>query len=355
MRNNWIFKILLFPFSMIFALIISMRNIFYETGLLKATSFSIPVINVGNLSVGGTGKTPHIEYLIELLSPYITVGTLSRGYKRKSKGFRLVRPNDDALVAGDEPLQFKTKYPHVPVAVSESRNIGIPLLIKHHYNLQCVLLDDAFQHRSVVPGLNILLTEHDNLFVDDWLLPSGRLREPISSYERADIIVVTKCPDELSSDSKFDIRSRIKPFKHQKLLFSKYEYGNPYFILDKSIQLAGGQLNKVVLISAIANVDYLLRHLEENFDVVNVIKYEDHHYFSEFEIEQFKKIIEENKKQNLVLMTTEKDAMRLRLFREYILANRIPIFVLPISVRFLDDGAYIFDDAIRSFLLNFKI
>lgn len=289
MKKNPLAFILLYPFSLLYAGLISLRNLLYETDLLRSTSFSIPVINVGNLSVGGTGKTPHIEYLIRLLSPYINVATLSRGYKRKSKGFKLVNFKDNAVTAGDEPLQFKTKFPYIPVAVSESRNIGIPMLLKSHPNTQTVLLDDAFQHRSVIPGLNILLTEHDNLFVDDYLLPAGRLREPKASYERANVIVVTKCPNTLSDEQMNDISGRINPYKHQKLFFSKYLYGNPYYIFDRNVTLPLKPENKIVLISAIAKVDYMVSYLEEVAEVENIIKYEDHHYFSSFELEQFKK------------------------------------------------------------------
>ena len=355
MKRNPIAFILLYPFSLLYAGIISLRNLFYETELLKSTSFSIPVVNVGNLSVGGTGKTPHIEYLIRLLSPYINVSTLSRGYKRKSKGFKLVQLNDNARSAGDEPLQFKTKFPHIPVAVSESRNIGIPMLLKHHPNIQTVLLDDAFQHRSVVPALNILLTEHNKLFINDHLLPAGRLREPKASYERADIIVVSKCPETLNEDQQNVIATSLKPFAHQKVFFSKYSYGDPYYIFDKTISLPLKKENKIVLISAIAKVDYLLSYLEDAAQIENVIKYEDHHYFTDFELEQFKKIYDNNNAENTLFLTTEKDAMRLALHKDFLLKNNIPLFVLPVEVDFLNDQGLIFDETIKQFLSNFKV
>jgi len=296
MKKNIIALILLFPFSLIYSAIISLRNLFYETGMLKSTSFSIPVINVG-------------EYLIKLLTPYLSIATLSRGYKRKSKGFRFVTLRDNASSVGDEPLQFKVKNPELTVAVSESRNIGIPMIIQRHPDTQAVLLDDAFQHRSVVPGLNVLLTEHDNLFTDDYLMPAGRLREPRDSYRRADIIIVTKCPDQ----------------------------------------------SHVVLISAIANVDYLLDHLDEICIVDNIIKYEDHHYFTDFELEQFKKINDNITVDNSVFLTTEKDAMRLALHKEFLIKHQIPIFVLPIEVDFLNQDSEAFDLFIKNFLLTFKI
>jgi len=354
MKQGWLSRILLSPFSLIFSSVISLRNLFYEAGLLKATSFSIPVINVGNLSIGGTGKTPHIEYLIRLLSPYIRVATLSRGYKRKSKGFRLISPHDTVFDSGDEPLQYKRKFPRIPVAVSESRNIGIPLVVKHNPDVQLILLDDAFQHRSVVPGLNILLTEHDNLFVDDWLLPSGRLREPRSSYVRADIIIVTKCPDALDPSEREAITARIKPYPFQKLLFSKYNYRNPYFLLDNSITLQLERDTPVHLVAGIANVDYLLTYLDENCSVSGVTKYEDHHYFSQPEIEHLTKI-HQQASADMIFLTTEKDATRLLVHRPYITEKKLPVFVLPVDVAFHDEDGKAFDDAVKQFLLNFKV
>ena len=333
--------------------IISLRNVFYDAGLLKSTSFYIPVINVGNLSIGGTGKTPHIEYLIKLLSPYLNVATLSRGYKRKSKGFRLIRNSDNALTSGDEPLQFKTKNPDVTVAVAESRNIGIPMIVQSHPETQVVLLDDAFQHRSVKPDLNILLTEYNNLFVDDYLMPSGRLREPREAYKRADIIIVSKCPDALSKAAKEKIIKKINPLNYQKLFFSKYRYLDPYYIFDRSITIQLEDAH-VVLISAIANVDYLLSYLENKCHVDNIMKFEDHHYFSEYEIEQFKKINDNISFDNSLFLTTEKDAMRLSMHKDYLIQHQIPVFVLPIEVEFIDNDEHQFSENIKSFLLNYK-
>ncbi len=355
MKTGWLAKILLYPFSLVFSSIITLRNLFYEAGLLKATSFSIPVINVGNLSVGGTGKTPHIEYLIRLLSPYVKTATLSRGYKRRTKGFRLVNLRDNAAQSGDEPLQFKWKFPNMPVAVSESRNTGIPQLVKYHPDVQAILLDDAFQHRSVIPGLNILLTEYNNLFVDDLLLPAGRLREPKSSYVRADIIIVSKCPDDLSDEEIQIVRHKIKPYNFQKLLFSRYEYGNPYFLFDRSITINLREDINVHLIAAIANVEYLYSYLDKTSNVVNIIKYEDHHYYSNLEIEQLKKVYENNEVENTIFLTTEKDATRLLMHQEYIQKHKIPIFVLPVEVAFLNEDGVEFDAAIKQFLLNFKV
>lgn len=305
--------------------------------------------------MGGTGKTPHIEHLISQLSPYINVATLSRGYKRKTKGFRLVGYNDDATIAGDEPLQFKKKFPDIPVAVSESRNIGIPMMLKHNPQIQTVLLDDAFQHRSVVPGMNVLLTSYHEPFYEDHLLPLGRLREPRKAYERANIIIVTKCPDTLSEAEKNLVISHIKPFAHQKVYFSKYAYQDPYYIFDPSITVPLNEDSHIVLISAIANVDYLIDYLADVASVDNIVKFEDHHYFTDLELEQFKKIYDNIGEDNAFFVTTEKDAMRLALHEEFILKHKIPIFVLPAKVEFLDgdDEKYVTD--VKSFLSEFKV
>jgi len=354
MKKNPIAFILLYPFSLIYGSLISLRNLFYEAKLLRSTSFSLPIINVGNLSMGGTGKTPHIEYLIKLLSPYINVATLSRGYKRKSKGFRMVQLHDDALMAGDEPLQFKRKFRQIPVAVSESRNIGIPMVLKQHPETQAILLDDAFQHRSVVPGLNILLTQYNEPFFQDHLLPLGTLREPRSAYERGDIIVVSKCPAQLSDEEKEDYLTLLKPTKKQKVFFTKYRYQDPYFMYDPSTRIKLNKDSHVILISAIAKVNYLQEHLESVTNVDNVVKFEDHHYFSDLELEQFKKIYDNIGEENAFFLTTEKDAMRLDLHRPYLMEHKIPIFVLPIEVEFLEDEAG-FQEAVKEFLVEFKV
>ena len=354
MRRNPIAFIFLGPFALIYGAIISLRNIFYEAGLLKSTSFNIPVINVGNLSMGGTGKTPHIEYLIRLLSPYLNLATLSRGYKRKSKGFRLVRTIDDAKIAGDEPLQFKKKFSQIPVAVSESRNIGIPMILKHHPEVQTILLDDAFQHRSVVPAMNILLTQYAEPFFQDYLLPLGTLREPRESYERADIIIISKCPNSLSEDEKQNFMSKLELKKNQLVFFSKYKYQDPYFLFDKETRISLTEDAHVILISAIAKVDYLISYLEQITNIDNIIKFEDHHYFSDLELEQFRKIYENIGEENAFFLTTEKDAMRLDLHRDFLMKHKIPIFVIPLEVEFLDSDGALFDESVKNFLIEFQ-
>ncbi len=353
MNNNIIGRILLSPFTLLYSLGVGLRNVFYDSGILKSTSFNVPVISVGNLSVGGAGKSPHVEYLIMLLQEYLNVAVLSRGYKRKSKGFKWVYSNDQVTQTGDEPLQFKRKFPEVAVAVCESRNIGIPMMLQGKNDIQTILLDDAFQHRSVVPGLNILLTTYDEPYTRDYLLPSGRLREFRSSAKRADVIIVTKCPKDLSPTDITKYRNELKPKSNQQLYFSSYEYGDPYYMYNPTLRKKLTRETKVVLLSAIANVEYLIDYLDVNSDIVQLLKYEDHHYFKESELILLEKIIGEINDPNTIVITTEKDAMRLDLHRKRILDNKIPIFALPIKVKIHPENDHDFDQSIKDFLLNF--
>jgi len=348
-------KIFLYPFSLLYGLGISIRNGFYETEMLKGSKFNLPVISVGNLTVGGSGKTPHIEYLIVLLKDYVNVATLSRGYKRKTKGFRQVTRKDNVSAAGDEPLQFKRKFPGIAVAVAESRNIGIPQLLHVQPNIQAILLDDAFQHRSVIPGLNILLTEHSKPFYADALMPAGRLRDNKSSYKRADVIIVSKCPDSLQEEEKENIKNLLNPLPHQSVFFSKYEYLTPYQIFDFSQKLLPQSKASIILISAIASTDYLLTHLEDRYDEIINMKYEDHHYFNKVDLEQLVLTYNQIQNPNKYILTTEKDGIRLGEHYNYIIQNNLPIYILPIKVSFLDGEGLLFDDLLKKFLLNFTI
>lgn len=348
-------KIFLYPFSLLYGIAISIRNGFYETEMLKGSKFNLPVISVGNLTVGGSGKTPHIEYLIVLLKEYLNVATLSRGYKRKSKGFRQVKKQDPVSAAGDEPLQFKRKFPDIAVAVAESRNIGIPQLLHAQSGIQAILLDDAFQHRSVIPGLNILLTEHSKPFYEDALMPAGRLRDNKSSYKRADIIIVSKCPDQLENKEKENIKALIKPYPHQSIFFSKYDYLTPYHIFDFQKKLLPQPDASIILISAIASTDYLLSHLEQKYREVINMKYEDHHYFNKVDLEQLLLTFQQIQNPNKYILTTEKDGIRLGEHHNYIVQNNLPIYILPIKVSFLDGEGLIFDDLLKKFLLNFTV
>ena len=334
---------------------VSIRNLLYQTGLLRSVRFDLPVISVGNLSVGGTGKSPHIEYLLKWLDDYIQVGVLSRGYGRKTYGFREVQPTDDATEVGDEPLQFKRKFREIPVTVSESRALGVPQMLKSYPNLQCILLDDAFQHLAVKPGLNILLTEYAKPFTRDWLLPSGRLREWRAAYRRADIIIVTKTPDQLSNEQRVALLREINPFPRQRVYFSKYRYETPYDLFRQGVRKPLDLDTDLLLVSAIANTDYLLHYLGGNARSVHTIEHEDHHFFNEADLSDIARRFSSIKSDNKVLITTEKDSTRLDLHRAFFIEHKIPVFVLPIAVEWIGADEYRFQEEIKRFLLDFKV
>ena len=307
------------------------------------------------MSVGGAGKTPHIEYLIRLLQPYINVATLSRGYKRKTKGFRFVEPRDTALMVGDEPLQYRRKYRGVVVAVAENRAIGIPLILQKYPGIQTILLDDAFQHRSVEPGLNILLSSYENPFYEDYLLPAGRLREYRSGYKRADIIIVTKCPDDISAEEMLEIKEAIQPLEYQRVFFSKYAYAPPYSFYDPRRRIRLEKDMDVILVSAIANTQYLFDYLDEVVEEVHSLDYEDHRIFTERDIEYINTVFQNRPNPKKIIITTEKDATRLDLHRKKISEWKWPLFVLPVEVAFIGESGQVFDQSIKDFLLNYRV
>ena len=349
-------RILLSPFAVLYGLGIAARDFLYEIRFFKSIAFSIPVISVGNLSVGGTGKTPHVEYLIKELLPYIKVGVLSRGYSRKSKGFYFVHPRNNAEQVGDEPLQIKRKYPGAIVAVVENRALGIPQVLKSVPDLQLIVLDDAFQHRPIRPGLNVLLTDYNNLYTRDFLLPAGRLREFRSAYKRADIIVVSKTSPQMTQDEKNKLIEEINPRPHQKLFFSYFTYFHPYHLWNPQHAIVLNDTLEVLMVSAIANTEYLLDYLDTRVKEVKSIEFEDHHYFTKFEIGNMKRQFEQMEGKNKIVLTTEKDATRLALHREYLIQERLPIFVLPIKISFHPDhNQSSFIDSVKKFLLDFKV
>lgn len=346
-------KLLLAPVSLLYGLGVSFRNWTYRRGIQKSISFSVPVISVGNLSVGGAGKTPHIEYLIRALDPYLDIATLSRGYRRKTRGFLEVNPRMTAEQVGDEPLQYARKFPGVSVNVAEERAYAIPEIMARRPETQLVLLDDAFQHRAVQPGLNILLTEWDRPFTRDYLLPSGRLREWRGGYTRADVIIVSKCPRQLDRAAADALIEEIEPLPHQRVFFSYYDYAAPYYMLDHRYRLRMEEDISLLLISAIARTDYLVEHLQRSSTLVQTLDYEDHHFFTRRDLGLLKTRYDNLPGQHRAIVTTEKDAMRLELHREFIASEKLPIFVLPLAVRFHFGEGAVFDALVRDYLLEF--
>ncbi len=355
MIDNILLRILFAPFSLLYGLGVGLRNWFYRNGFFRSVSFSIPILSVGNLSVGGAGKTPHVEYLIRLLKDYVSVGTLSRGYGRKSKGFRWVQRQMNADETGDEPLQYKRKYPDTHVAVGESRVLAIPSMLGDQPELQVILLDDAFQHRAIDPGLNILLTEYSYPFTRDWLLPSGRLREWRAGYQRADLIIVTKCPIDLARQEADQLREEIRPLPHQEVYFSYYAYSTPYSYFDPRYRLHSWKGMEVLLVTGIARTDYLAAYLDQLPIRYHQLEFADHHDFQPGDLERIEKAFSQIQSEQKFLLTTEKDAMRLEKYRSQLAQSKIPSYILPVEVAFHFGDGPAFDERIRKFLLDFKV
>ena len=315
---------LLFPFAMIYWLVTSIRNYLYDCGFLKSYAFEIPMIAVGNLSVGGTGKTPMIEYLIRLLSENYSVATLSRGYKRQSTGFILADANTDAKTLGDEPFQMHQKFPEVQVAVDADRKNGIEQLLAQSKKPEVILLDDAFQHRKVKAGFYILLTAYDDLFTDDWILPTGNLRESRSGAARADMIIVTKCPKTIDEIALSEIRKKLK--YNKSVFFTAIAYDESVYSADSIKEVSEIKDTPKLLLAGIAKPKPFFAYLQQENDTV--LTYPDHHHFSENDIHSIKKQAEDKP-----IVTTEKDYVRLK--------NHIPskqLYYLPIKTSFVSDS-----------------
>ena len=289
-----ILKIILIPFSYLYGAILFLRNKLFDWGILQSAKFDVPIVSVGNLNWGGTGKTPHIEYLIRLLEPTFYIATLSRGYGRKTTGFILTDSQSESCDVGDEPLQFKKKFPNLQVAVDEKRANGIHKILKLYPSIQAILLDDAFQHRYVTPGLSILLTDFNHLYCDDYVIPSGTLREFRTGAKRADIIIVTKCPQLPLPIERENIIQKIKPLPHQKVFFSSIFYGefvpmNSKVPIPFSKDYYFERNYTILLFSGIANVQALEYYLARKTNNVISVKFKDHHIFTTGDLVQVEK------------------------------------------------------------------
>lgn len=342
------------PLSLLYGLGVRFWLWLYEIGFRKRSSFGLPVISVGNLSTGGAGKTPHVEYLAHWLSQYLEVATLSRGYGRKTTGFRLAEPNDSPETVGDEPLMLKRKLPELAVAVSEDRLQGIPKLLAQYPDRKCILLDDAFQHLPIRAGLNILLTEYSHPFFEDQLLPWGNLREPRKGMERGDIIIVTKCPEHLSKEQGQAFKEKLQPLAHQKIFFTSLEYGLPYYFFDGRYRFPLGTDTDIVLMSGIAKPKYLKDFVSQNSKTVTSFAFADHHDFEKGEMAQVARTFEELKSDKKIILTTEKDATRLASHWAFIQEKKLPLYVVPIRVSFLWDSESEFQAVLKEWMLSFK-
>ncbi|HRO43604.1 MAG TPA: tetraacyldisaccharide 4'-kinase [Flavipsychrobacter sp.] len=341
-------KFLLYPLALLYGGIVWLRNRLYDTGIFSSIEFSVPVISVGNLSVGGTGKTPHVEYLIRLLQYQYQVATMSRGYKRRTQGFLLADANANALRLGDEPMQYHMKFPEVAVSVAEERITGIPTLLQKRSDVDVVLLDDAYQHRSVKPGLNILITDFSKPFYNDFILPYGRLREGRNAYKRADIIIVSKSPLDLTEEKANEITCRINPLPHQQVFFSCIEYDTPYdFFTKETVSLTNAN---AVLVCCIAKPEPLVHFLQRNTKDVHVLSYPDHHYFLSKDMEEITDAYRNWNIPDKVIVTTEKDATRLHLQTDRLRSLNARIVVLPIRVSFLFREGEQFDRKVHQYI-----
>ena len=365
-------RILLLPFSVLYGLAIYVRNWLFDKKILQSARFNLPVICIGNLSVGGTGKSPMVEWLIGLLHSRYNVAVLSRGYKRKTRGYALATASSTALEIGDEPMQIHTKYPGISVAVGEERIVAIPQLLHDRPGTEVILLDDAFQHRSVAAGLNILLTDMNNLFTRDWFLPTGDLRDRKSSYHRAEVLVVTKCPTDLSLAEKAKLTKEIKPDEGQQIFFSAIRYGMPYRLAGSG-QMAEGsgtsdgtltdsacrqppadslpRETEVLLVTGIANPKPLKKHLEQNYKSYEELAFSDHHIFSIDDLKKIEKHFNAMAAEKKIILTTEKDAVRLVKFGS-VLAG-LPFYVMPIRPVILFNEEEAFASLIKTFIQDF--
>ena len=328
---------ILFPFAILYGFITSIRNFLFDKGILKSYSFELPIIAVGNLSVGGTGKTPQIEYLIRLLSERYAKATLSRGYKRKSTGFVLASANETAATLGDEPFQMYQKFPSIQVAVDADRKNGIEQLLTQEKKPQVILLDDAFQHRKVKAGFYILLTAYDDVFVDDFLLPTGNLRESRSGAQRANVIVVTKCPTTLSETEQTQIKQRIKSYSDAPVFFSTIAFDESVQSSTTSVPVATIQQSACVLLAGIAKPASFFNYLTNSASIC--LTYPDHHHFTETDIQQIKQQAGEK-----MIVTTEKDYVRLK---DSVLKEQL--YYLPIRTSLLV-GSNEFDATVLDYL-----
>ncbi|MBK9291251.1 MAG: tetraacyldisaccharide 4'-kinase [Bacteroidetes bacterium] len=341
---------LLLPLAAVYQLILIIRHWLYDLGLLKSKTYTIPLIGVGNLSFGGTGKTPMVEHLVRLLGTAYTTAILSRGYKRKRKGAFLLDSSSSAYEAGDEARQYKLKFPHIQVAVAEKRVEGMKLLLDSINPPEVVVLDDVFQHRAIRPGLNILLTDYHKLYADDFLFPAGTLRDTVLAAKRADIIVVTKTPAVMSPYIWEEIMRSLKLKPHQKVFLSYLEFGDPYPIGKPDKPQPFKDFSSILLVTGIVNPYPLIEHARRKCNDLFHRAYPDHHAFSEkdlFEIRQaFQHIIGSNK----IILTTEKDAARLADSPYFSRLESLPILVQPVQVAFHDSVYGNFDQTIIDYV-----
>ncbi|MBE0640201.1 MAG: tetraacyldisaccharide 4'-kinase [Bacteroidales bacterium] len=345
-----IFRLFLYPFGLLYGVVMHVRNKLYDWGVLKVTEFDFPVISVGNLSYGGTGKTPQVEYLIRLLGNDYKIATLSRGYKRHSKGFYLADQDSTVADIGDEALQISRKFRHVIVAVDEDRVHGIKEIKKRFPETEVVLLDDAFQHRSVKPGLSILLTDYHRLYPENHILPVGNLREFKGGYTRADVIIITKTPKPLSPLTVRRIAGLINPKPHQKLLFSYITSGMLTPLPGLHHASLPEKFSSALLFAGIENIYPLLDHVSKFVNNLEHLHFSDHHTYSEKDLDYIRERFNNLFAKVKIIITTEKDAARLAYPKLPPQLADLPVFYLPIETKIHNEYRKDFNDQIRKYV-----
>ena len=353
-------NIILYPASLIYGLITGIRNFMYNTGILPSVQFHLPVICVGNITVGGTGKTPHTEYLVKLLQENFKVATLSRGYKRKSRDFRIASSSSLVSEIGDEPMQIFRKFPETLVTVDINRVHGVTRILEENPETDVIILDDGYQHRRITPGFSILLSDFDRLIVRDHMMPYGNLRESIANMRRADIILITKSPENISPIQRRLIVKEVNKAPYQNLYFTSLTYESPIPVYknkdpeDPPFDLSQSKGCGIVLITGIANPLPLKDYLQHSAEEIIHLSFPDHYTFKEKDINNIYSAYKDLKPPVKYLITTEKDAVRLREFTNIAEPVRSVFYYIPVGIHFLNDDRDEFDNMIVEYVRNNK-
>ncbi|HYQ58384.1 MAG TPA: tetraacyldisaccharide 4'-kinase [Draconibacterium sp.] len=348
-------KILLYPLSWLYGAVVFLRNRAYDLKIFKSKEFDVPVIGIGNITVGGTGKTPHVEYLIDLLQDKYNVATLSRGYKRKTKGFRLVESFSAAREVGDEPKQIKNKFPEITVSVCENRVKGVEKLLEApgDKSLDVVLLDDAFQHRRIRPGINILLIDYNRQITNDTLLPAGRLREGVYQMRRANIILFTKCPEEVTPIMRRILQNDVNLYPYQKLYFTRLVYGKlqPVFDAPELDEADYKDIRcRMLVVTGIASPKQMYSFVKKMGVQMETITFSDHHIYTAGDIREIEKRFKEINETKKLIVTTEKDAMRFKDIEQLSDELKNAMYYLPVKVDFLEEEKKSFNKKILNYV-----
>lgn len=333
-------RILLLPIALIYHIILVIRHKLYDWHVLKSKHFNVPVIGVGNLALGGTGKTPHVAYLTELLSPTHRVCIVSRGYGRKTKGFQLANGSCNAETIGDEPMQYFNRFKNVTVAVDGNRNRAIELMSAVDAPPEVYLLDDAFQHRSTQAGLNILLTAYDRLYCDDYLVPAGTLRDIRKSARRADIIVVSKTPGTIDEKRMAEVMRKLQPLPHQKIFFSTLNYEPLRPVNQAACDFNPENADAALLFCGIAHPEPLAEELKRRYPLLDLLAFHDHHPYSENDVKNILEKAGQLPGKQKIIVTTEKDLARFTNSPYLCQFKSVPLYVAPINISILEEDKF---------------